>query len=198
MEEERGGEREGEICTSGAISCMRSLITVDAAAAGPSSLNSGGRSLPFGHWPGLFVLLWAVATVAGFNVVGTHVVVCIRICGRLLVVVRVCGWLVVIVHVRICGRLLVVVGVNICGWLVIVCTFAFGGSRWSLWAVGGRFGWPCRLLCAPMFMGVHGHGWSLVVIGGDCCGWWSPCVVDGGGKEKGSHVTHCDNGIRFE
>ena len=46
--------REGEICTSGAISCMCSLITIDAAAAGPSSLISGGHSLLFGCWPGLF------------------------------------------------------------------------------------------------------------------------------------------------
>ena len=42
-----GGGREGETCTSGAILCMCSLITVDAAAAGPSSLDSGGCSSPF-------------------------------------------------------------------------------------------------------------------------------------------------------
>ena len=55
-EEGRGGGREGEIHTSGAISCMHSLITIDAAAAGPSSLDSGGCSLPFGHCPGLFTV----------------------------------------------------------------------------------------------------------------------------------------------
>ena len=91
------------------------------------------------------------------------VVVRIRVCGRLLVVVCVRGRLVVAVCVRGRGRLLVVVRVR--GRLVVVCTFPFGGGRWSLWAVDGRFGWPCRLLCTHR---VRGRSYSWAVVG---CYW---------------------------
>ena len=40
------------------------------------------------------------------------------------------------------------------------------------------------------------HHCLLLCIGGSR-GWSLP-FVDGGGKKKGSHVTHHDNGIMFE
>ena len=90
------------------------------------------------------------------------VVVRIRVCGRLVVVVRVGvrGRLVVVVRIRVRGRLLVVVRVR--GRLVVVSTFPFGGGRWLLWAVDGRFGWPCRLLYTHR---VRGHLYSWAVVG---------------------------------
>ena len=108
--------------------------------------------------------------------VGVHgwlvVVVHIHVHGWLLVVMCVRGQLVVTVHIGGCGQLLVV-HVSICGWLVVVCTFVFGGGRWSLWVVDGRFGWPCHLLCAHCVCG-HWYSWVLT---GDRCGWWSVCVI---------------------
>ena len=55
---------------------------------------------------------------------------------------------------------------------------------------------------------VRVRGRLVVIVGGHIVWcvqrghwWWSGAVVvvcvDGGGKEKGSHVTHRDNGITF-
>ena len=66
---------------------------------------------------GCSVLPWAVAAVARFGVVGAHVVVCICVCGLLLVIV----------------------GMDVRGQLVAMCTFVFKGSGWLLWAVDGHF-----------------------------------------------------------
>ena len=105
------------------------------------------------------------------------VVVHIHVHGQLLVIVRVHGWLVVAVCIRGRGQLLVIVHVNVRGRLVMVCTFVFRGGRWSLWVVDGHFGWLCHLLCAHRVRGCLYSWRSLVVIGGDRCGWWSVCVI---------------------
>ena len=74
-----------------------------------------------------------------------------------------------------------------------MCTFAFGGGGWSLWVVDGRFGWPCHLLSTHH---VRGHSSLFMFVGSR----WLllEVIIVGGGKEKGSHVTHHDNGITFE
>ena len=44
----------------------------------------------------------------------------------------------------------------------------------------------------------HNRSSPFVVVGiGGGGGCRSSCV-DGSGKEKGGHITHCDNGITFE
>ena len=120
-----------------------------------------------------FLWLWVVVTVAGFSVMGAH-------------------------HCCECLHSWAVVGH--CG-----CA--------CLWAVGGCSG---QSSCLWAFVTIHVHGQLLVVVEGGCCmqlslfvvvvhGGWSGVVivahcvcVDGGGKEKGSHITHCHIGITFE
>ena len=64
-------------------------------------------------------------------------------------------------------------------------------ARLCLRAVDGRCGrlmvilcgvsFVVHSLCLWAFVAIHACGWSLVVIGGDCCGCWLPCVSVGGG-----------------
>ena len=84
--------------------------------------------------------------------------------------------------VHVCGQLVAVVGTHhVCGHLL---PFMFMGSCWSLLKVVVVGGHLCLLLlCID-----GGWGWSLSFI----------VCVDGGGKVKGSHITHHHIGITFE
>ena len=126
-------------------------------------------------------------------------------CGcRVVHCARIVPW--AFVAICLCGRLLVVVGMHIWGRLVVVVDVHV---RERLGLLLGS----CRLLCAHRGMRVCRRSCWWAVVGGRC-GWSSPVVVvgigggrvrlwfvvcvDGGGKEKGGHFTHCDNGIMFE
>ena len=94
------------------LSHARALITIDAAAAGPSSLSSGGCSLLFGHWPGLFGVAMGSCCCCQVRCSGCSCC-CVHLC--LWTVVGHCGhgrsWAVGC-HVHICvqGQWMVVVG----------------------------------------------------------------------------------------
>ena len=130
----------GEICTGGLSHAHAHVITLRGAgalvavggAAGTSSYDGGGHSLPFGVVLGC--LLCAIDAVAGDVVVGADHHWSIRICGQLVVIVgvQVCGWLVVIVYVCVHGQLVVVVYVCVPGWLWSLCMFMFTDGWWSL------------------------------------------------------------------
>ena len=225
---ERGGEiHTGGPSHAGAhLITLRgagALVAV-GGAAGTLSCDGGGHSSPFGVVLGCS--LCAVDAVARDVVVGADR--CWGICGRLVVIVgmHICEQLVVVVHACVCRWLVVVVYIHaiVIGafafmgswWLLWV--FTFMGGWWSLYMFMFVGCW--LLLWVVMSFVVHN-----VVVGILCCScsWvlvvevivvgsgrglsllWLVLVravvvmcINGGGKEKGSHVTHHDNGITFD
>ena len=153
---------------------MHTLVAVGAAAAMPSSFDGGGCRCHLVIVLGCLLWLWMVVAVARFGVVGAH-----RRCG--------------------CLRSNAVAG---CCGCACSCTGGGCSARLRAWAVGGCCGQSCHMLCT-----YHGclclwvvisrcWRWSLWVVGG--CWGRLLLFINGGGKKKGSHVTHHDNGITFE
>ena len=100
--------------------------------------------------------------------------------------------------IHVCGWLLVIVGVDICGWLVVIVGGHVVSCVHSSWSWAFVFVGSHWLLLEVIFVGGHHHLLLLCIHGGQGQSLLFIVCVDGGGKEKGSHVTHCDNGIMFE